>query len=94
MTDLFCGANGSGLGATAVPGVQFVMAANQWQVAIDTHMANFPDSDHDCADISQVDPRRYRRTDKREQVCQLGNVVTPPAAEWLIRAVVSALGGD
>jgi DNA (cytosine-5)-methyltransferase 1 len=39
------------------------MAANHWQRAIDTHAANFPDVDHDCADISQVDPRRYGYTD-------------------------------
>lgn len=30
---------------------------------------------------------------KREQVRQLGNGVTPPAAEWLIRAVVASLDG-
>jgi len=30
---------------------------------------------------------------KREQVRQLGNGVTPPAAEWLIRAVVESLEG-
>jgi DNA (cytosine-5)-methyltransferase 1 len=38
------------------------MAANHWQQAIETHAANFPDTLHDCADISQVNPRRYRRT--------------------------------
>ena len=63
VTDLFCGAGGSGLGAATVPGVQLRMAANHWQRAIDTHAANFPDVEHDCADISQVDPRRYPRTD-------------------------------
>ncbi|PXY34219.1 DNA methyltransferase [Prauserella coralliicola] len=62
MTDLFCGAGGSGLGATAVPGVQLVMAANHSPRAIETHAANFPDCEHDCADISQVEPRRYRRS--------------------------------
>ncbi|MEV6880195.1 DNA cytosine methyltransferase [Amycolatopsis sp. NPDC051128] len=63
VTDLFCGAGGSGLGATAVPGVELVMAANHSPQAIETHQANFPGCDHDCADISQVEPRRYRRTD-------------------------------
>ena len=34
----------------------------------------------------------YRiRGTRREQVRQLGNAVTPPAAEWLIRAVVESL---
>lgn len=60
-TDLFCGAGGSGLGAHAA-GVELYMAANHSRIAIDTHAANFPDTEHDCADISQVDPRRYRRT--------------------------------
>ncbi len=63
VTDLFCGAGGSGLGATAVPGVRLVIAANHWQRAIDTHAANFPDTEHDCADVSQIEPRRYPRTD-------------------------------
>jgi DNA (cytosine-5)-methyltransferase 1 len=62
ITDLFCGAGGSGLGAHAA-GYQLVMAANHWTKAIETHAANFPDTDHDCADISQVDPRRYPATD-------------------------------
>lgn len=62
VTDLFCGAGGSGLGATAVPGVELMMAANHSPRAIETHQLNFPGCDHDCADISQVEPRRYRRT--------------------------------
>ncbi len=62
VTDLFCGAGGSSLGATGA-GAQLVMAANHWQTAIDVHQANFPDAGHDCADISQADPRRYPRTD-------------------------------
>lgn len=62
ITDLFCGAGGSGLGAHAA-GFQLVMAANHWARAIETHSANFPDTEHDCADISQVNPRRYRTTD-------------------------------
>lgn len=63
ITDLFCGAGGSGLGATSVPGVELVMAANHSPRAIETHSLNFPDAEHDCADISQVEPRRYRSTD-------------------------------
>lgn len=63
VTDLFCGAGGSSTGAVMVPGVRVVMAANHWQLAVDTHQANHPTVDHDCADISQVDPRRYPTTD-------------------------------
>jgi DNA (cytosine-5)-methyltransferase 1 len=56
-------ARASGLGATSVPGVELVMAANHSPRAIETHAANFPSCEHDCADISQVEPRRYRPTD-------------------------------
>lgn len=63
VTDLFCGAGGSSSGAITVPGVQVRMAANHWRLAIETHNENHPSTDHDCADISQVDPRRYPRTD-------------------------------
>lgn len=62
-TDLFCGAGGSSLGASATGRVEIAMAANHWQTAIDVHQAHFPDTRHDCADITQVDPRRYPRTD-------------------------------
>lgn len=63
IADLFCGAGGSGLGASVVPDVQLRYAANHWAKAVETHAANFPDTDHDIADISQVDPRRTPRTD-------------------------------
>jgi DNA (cytosine-5)-methyltransferase 1 len=63
VTDLFCGAGGSSSGAIAVPGVVVRLAANHWKLAIDTHNENHPDTDHDCADLSQVDPRRYPKTD-------------------------------
>ncbi len=63
MTDLFCGAGGSSTGAIAVPGVTVRMAANHWQLAVDTHNTNHPDTDHACADVSQVDPRYFPRTD-------------------------------
>jgi DNA (cytosine-5)-methyltransferase 1 len=62
VTDLFCGAGGSSIGAEAA-GARLVMGANHWRLAIETHSTNFPHADHDCADVSQVDPRRYPRTD-------------------------------
>jgi DNA (cytosine-5)-methyltransferase 1 len=61
VTDLFCGAGGSSTGAAAA-GLEIVMAANHWQTAIDVHQVHHPDAAHDCADITQVDPRRYPRT--------------------------------
>ncbi len=63
LTDLFCGAGGSSTGAVQVPGIHVRVAANHWRLAVETHNANHPEADHDCADISQVDPRRYPRTD-------------------------------
>lgn len=63
LTDLFCGAGGSTTGAIQIPGVRVRMAANHARHAVDTHQANHPDTDHDCADVSQVDPRRYPSTD-------------------------------
>lgn len=63
LTDLFCGAGGSALGASVVPEVELRYAANHWKRAIETHAANFPHADHDIADISQVDPRRVPHTD-------------------------------
>jgi DNA (cytosine-5)-methyltransferase 1 len=61
--DLFCGAGGSSSGMELVAGVVVKFAMNHWQLAIDTHARNLPHADHDCADVSQVDPRRYPRTD-------------------------------
>lgn len=62
VTDLFCGAGGSSLGAEAA-GMTLKMAANHWETAIEVHQAHFPDAGHDIADISQADPRRYPVTD-------------------------------
>lgn len=64
VTDLFCGAGGSSLGMHhASADVQVVLALNHWQLAIESHNANFPDTTHDCVDVSGTDPRRYRSTD-------------------------------
>lgn len=61
-TDLFCGGGGSATGALDV-GIEVKIAANHWDKAIETHALNHPQTEHDCADISQVEPRRYPRTD-------------------------------
>jgi DNA (cytosine-5)-methyltransferase 1 len=62
VTDQFCGAGGSSLGATAA-GAQVVLAMNHWKLAVETHNTNFPNTLHDCTDISACDPRRYPHTD-------------------------------
>lgn len=61
-TDMFCGAGGSSQGAVNT-GVEVRMAANHWPLAIETHNTNFPETDHDCADITQVMPQRWPTTD-------------------------------
>lgn len=58
VTDLFCGAGGSSLGA-AMAGAEPRLGLNHWPLAIETHNSNFPNADHDCTDISACDPRRY-----------------------------------
>ncbi|WP_236241131.1 DNA cytosine methyltransferase [Streptomyces sp. CC228A] len=60
-TDGFAGAGGSSTGAVQA-GVIVRTALNHWRLAVDVHNANHPDTAHDCADISQVDPRRYPTT--------------------------------
>lgn len=62
ITDLFAGAGGSSTGATQA-GAHVAIAANHWRLAVDVHQDNHPTTDHDCADISQVEPRRYPTTD-------------------------------
>lgn len=61
VTDLFCGAGGSSTGAVQA-GATVRLAANHWALAVQTHSSNHPTTDHDIADISQVEPRRYPST--------------------------------
>lgn len=62
VTDLFCGAGGSSSGLVEA-GYKVVIAANHWAKAIESHQINHPETDHSQADISQVDPRYFPRTD-------------------------------
>lgn len=66
VTDQFCGAGGSSQGAKRIldkTGGQLTLALNHWKLAIETHNTNFPDTLHDCTDISACDPRIYPSTD-------------------------------
>ncbi|MBE7162647.1 MAG: DNA cytosine methyltransferase, partial [Williamsia herbipolensis] len=63
LTDLFCGAGGSSTGAIQRPGIEVRVASNHWQLAVDTHNTNHADADHICADLSQIHPRYFPRTD-------------------------------
>lgn len=60
--DFFCGMGGSSTGLVAA-GYSVKAAANHWGIAIDTHSANHPDTEHLCADISNIDLRYLPRTD-------------------------------
>lgn len=62
VTDQFCGAGGSSLGAVAA-GVELRLALNHWKLAIDTHSRNFPKAEHDCVDVSACNPLKFPSTD-------------------------------
>ncbi|WP_353809103.1 DNA cytosine methyltransferase [Agromyces sp. SYSU T00194] len=62
VCDLFCGAGGSSSGLVAA-GYKVLIAANHWARAIESHQLNHPETDHSNADISQVNPGYFPRTD-------------------------------
>lgn len=61
-TDLFCGAGGSseGLGQA---GMHIEIAANHNPLAVATHRANHPNTEHRTKDLSEVDWRTFPSTD-------------------------------
>jgi DNA (cytosine-5)-methyltransferase 1 len=61
-TDLFSGGGGSTEGLTQA-GVRVEVAANHWPLAVATHQANHPDTEHRTADLSEVDWRTFPATD-------------------------------
>lgn len=61
-TSLFAGGGGDTEGMTQA-GLHVELAANHWQVALDTHQANHPDTEHRIANLSEVDWRTYPSTD-------------------------------
>lgn len=61
-TTIFCGMGGDAIGFDAA-GYDILLAANHLPIAIDTHSANFPDTDHLLADVSNYDMRKLPRTD-------------------------------
>lgn len=63
LIDFFCGAGGSSQGATAVAGVTARLAANHWAKAIESHAANFPDTEHFQGDLHEADVARFPRGD-------------------------------
>jgi DNA (cytosine-5)-methyltransferase 1 len=61
-TDLFSGAGGSTEGL-AQAGVHVETAANHWPLAVATHQANHPETEHRIANLSEVDWRTFPRTE-------------------------------
>ncbi len=55
LIDFFCGAGGSSQGAVSVPGIDVRLAANHWRRAIESHAANFPDTEHFQGDLHDAD---------------------------------------
>jgi len=55
--DLFAGAGGWSTAFRRVTGVSPVAAINHWPVAVATHNANHPETQHFCASLHGFDPR-------------------------------------
>lgn len=52
--DMFAGAGGFSTGAQ-MAGVKVVWAGNHWRIAVETHAANHPETQHVCQDLHQAD---------------------------------------
>lgn len=62
FASLFCGAGGDITGFVEA-GLELVVGANHWDVAIDTVSTNHPDGEFLCVDINHYDMRRLPHTD-------------------------------
>lgn len=63
LYDEFAGWGGSSQGATAVPGVELVFAANHDRLAVDVHSLNFPRADHYLGDVAAANIAQFPRAD-------------------------------
>jgi DNA (cytosine-5)-methyltransferase 1 len=76
VTDLFSGGGGATEGLTQA-GLHVAVAANHWPLAVATHQANHPDTEHRIANLSEVDWRTFPRTDV---------LWASPSCRWQARA--------
>lgn len=60
FVDFLCGAGGSSVGFSNA-GWELVFGVNHWQVAVNTHQANFPGVWHECVDVTAVNLRKLPR---------------------------------
>lgn len=60
VTDLFCGAGGSSIGAELAGGT-LRLGLNHWKRAVETHATNFQHADHDCEDVASLTTSQIRR---------------------------------
>ena len=63
VTDLYCGAGGSSLGARNAGDVDIALAINHWDVAVATHAANLPEAVHATSDLRVTSPAAFFATD-------------------------------
>lgn len=63
VTDIFCGGGGSSTGMTQVAGVEVIMAANHWDLAVEVHNQNHPRSDHAAVDLHEENPAYFPKSD-------------------------------
>ena len=97
VTDLFCGAGGSSVGATAA-GMTLAVAANHWRTAVDVHQTHFPDARHMLEPqevaAAMAFPDGYIPSDlsKKDRVTLAGNAVTPPVMTAIAERIMAALG--
>lgn len=61
--DLFCGAGGTSIGAEQSGAAKVRFAVNHWDVAVQTHSANFPDAQHVNSRLDQVRPSECPKID-------------------------------
>lgn len=90
-TDLFAGGGGTTTGMRMVPGIEVVISANHWRLAVDVHQANHPDTLHACVDLHLEDPRRFPKTDILW--------ASPECTKWSVanskaKALSVEMGGD